>query len=195
MGKRLCDLMSAAGAFTWIGANASLCWRTKLKQRKPIGSKEVNEEDQSKRGKSQGRWKPRYKSKVLVQRGKSSNQRKGAKSQSRVPRRRSTNLGFVIDAFKNACISCQSSLLHQMCQRGKSKECHAQNCQEIHPDECARGRPTKRIHRSLLDFLTGAAAVQRFMLERAVAAIIQMLLVRSGIETNPGPTTPAVRYH
>ena len=129
MGKRLLDFTSAPAAFA---TNASLCWRTKLKQRKSFG-----EENQNKNGKSQGRWKTRYKSRVVVQRSKSSNQRKDTQS---------------------------------------------------------LGGPTKRIQRNLLHFPTNAAAAQRFMLERAVAAIIQMLLVRSGIETNPGPTTPAGRY-
>ena len=191
MGRRLCNFTSAPAAFTCTAADASLCSRSKLKQHKPIRSKEANGENQNKKG-SPGRWKTGYK--VLAQRGKSTNQRKSTKSHSRIPRRGNSGLGLVIDTFKNACIS--SSLLHQMCQRGKSKECQAQNCQEIHPEDCARGGPTKRIQQSLLlDFLTGATAMQPFMLERAVAAIIQMLLVRSGIETNPGPTTPAVRYH
>ena len=35
---------------------------------------------------------------------------------------------------------------------------------------------------------TVSSSVKCLLLERAVTAVVQMLLVRSGIETNPGPT-------
>ena len=193
VGKSLCDFSATPGAFAYTAANPSLCHSTKLKQHK---SKRANEEDRNKKSKwgSLDRWRRRNKSKVVAKRRKSSNQkREGTKSERHVPRRRSTYLGLVIDTFKNVSVFFQSSFAHQMFQRSKAKESNGQNCQEIHFDKCAKGGPTKRIQPKLLHFLTAAAAVQCFMLEHA--AIIQMLLVRSGIETNPGPPTPAVRYH
>ena len=49
---------------------------------------------------------------------------------------------------------------------------------------------TGRIKPSQLHFLTCLAASECFMLEATLFTIIQMLLEMSGIETNPGPTTP-----
>ena len=199
MGKSLCDFSATPGAFAYTAANPSLCWSTKLKQCKLMRSKGANKEDKNEKSKwgSRDRWKTRYKSKNIVQRSISSNPRKSAKSHSHVPQRRSTFLSLIIDTFKNVCVSqsFQSSLAHHMFQRSKTKECNEQNCQEIHLEKWAKGGSTKRIQPNILHFLTTAAAVQCFMLERVIAAIVQMLLVRSGIETNPGPPTPAVRYY
>ena len=42
-----------------------------------------------------------------------------------------------------------------------------------------------------LHFLTSIAAAECLLLEQAIFTIVKMLLVRAGIETNPGPTSPA----
>ena len=49
---------------------------------------------------------------------------------------------------------------------------------------------TARIKLRPLHFMTCLAASECFMLEATLFTIVLMLLVMSGIETNPGPTTP-----
>ena len=43
---------------------------------------------------------------------------------------------------------------------------------------------------SQFDFLISVVASETLLLEQAIFTIVQMLLVRAGIETNPGPTSP-----
>ena len=55
------------------------------------------------------------------------------------------------------------------------------------------GRDDKKEMRDIeateLCYLTSAAFSGYFLLEQAIFTIIRMLLVRSGVETNPGPTS------
>ena len=50
-------------------------------------------------------------------------------------------------------------------------------------------KETRDIEATELCYLTSAAFSGYFLLEQAIFTIIQMLLVRSGVETNPGPTS------
>ena len=64
------------------------------------------------------------------------------------------------------------------------KDRTTRNSGTVHQESTARIKPSQ------LHFLTCLAASECFMLEATLFTIIQMLLVMSGIETNPGPTPP-----
>ena len=55
------------------------------------------------------------------------------------------------------------------------------------------GRDDKKEMRDIeateLCYLTSAAFSGYFLLEQAIFTIVQILLIRSGVETNPGPTS------
>ena len=53
-----------------------------------------------------------------------------------------------------------------------------------------RTKKTRDIEETKLHFLTSVVASGCLLLEQAIFTVIQMLLVRAGIETNPGPTSP-----
>ena len=50
-------------------------------------------------------------------------------------------------------------------------------------------KETRDIEATELCYLTSAAFSGYFLLEQAIFTIIRMLLVRSGVETNPGPSS------
>ena len=143
------------------------------------------------------RLKGREKSHDIGKRSKSLNQTREGRTRTRKPqvcrtksqslsRRPKGKLNMNDDKFKNACIACKTDLFDQRWQRGRSTR---QTRQESKQESCCR-HPGKgdHIEASQLKFVTCVAISECFMLERAVIAVVQMLLVRSGIETNPGPT-------
>ena len=140
------------------------------------------------------RWTRREKSQDIGQRSKSLNQTREGRSRTRKPqvsRNRSQSLirirKGIADNFKNSCIACKTDLFDQRRQRGRSTKTLRQSRQEPKQESCC-SHPGKDdvIEGSQLKLFT---CVECLMLERAMIAVIQMLLVRSGIETNPGPTT------
>ena len=90
------------------------------------------------------------------------------------------------DIFSNACIACKTDLFDQMRKRGRAAKTLKNNVcphteQKPTNAECLVEEKKAKL------FACFAISVW-FTLERAVTAIVRMLLVRSGIETNPGPT-------
>ena len=78
---------------------------------------------------------------------------------------------------------------HSWVEKDQNMQNRGSSCQGKHQDERAEEGSMARMQPNLLHFLTFLAASECVMLERALFAIVQMLLVRSGVETNPGPTT------
>ena len=93
-----------------------------------------------------------------------------------------------VESFNSSCISCKTKLFDEKWQRGRSHQ--GEKCQGSHRDQgCSPDaeRVTRYIGATELHFLTSAGCL---LLEQAIFTIVHMLLMRSGIETNPGPTTP-----
>ena len=142
------------------------------------------------------RWKGREKSHDVGQRSTSLNQTREGRSRIRKPqlsrakskslsRGRKGKLDMIADKFKNSCVGCKTDLFDQRWERGRSTR---QTLQEPKQESCCR-HPGKgnHIEASQLKLFTCVAVSECLMLERAITAVVQMLLVRSGIETNPGP--------
>ena len=90
------------------------------------------------------------------------------------------------DIFSNACIACKTDLFDQMRKRGRAAKTLKNNVcphteQKPTNAECLVEEKKAKL------FACFAISVW-ITLERAVTAVVQMLLLRSGIERNPGPT-------
>ena len=210
----MCEYRAAIGAFAWIAANASLRWRGKSKQQKPRRLRAVGGEARcekggsSKTGHVQKRWRSldrgetRDKGGYVGRRSKTLNQKefrykshlqltfRMSRSQSHDKRRKRV-ADASIETFKSSCVTCKTKLFDEKRQRGRSRK--REKCKGTHrdghcsPDGEGTMNKTRFIGATELHFLTSAGCL---LLEQAIFTIVQMLLVRSGVETNPGPTTP-----
>ena len=88
--------------------------------------------------------------------------------------------------FKTACISCKTDWFDQLRKRGRAAKTLKNNVCP-HANKNQRAADCRTEEQKVKLFACFAISVW-FTLERAVTAIVRMLLVRSGIETNPGPT-------
>ena len=207
MGVGLSEYRAAIGRFAWVAKFASFrlrrtCKKPKLTKLKKVGENSQMSNSTKLKGSSGSldRWKGREKSpdvgQSLWQRSKSFNQTREGRSRVRKPqlsrnksqsliRRRKTKQNVIPDNFKNSCIACKTDLFDQRQERGRSR----QTRQEAKKENCC-SHPGKSdfIKGSQLRFFTCIAVYECLLLEQAVIAVVQMLLVRSGIETNPGPT-------
>ena len=207
----------AIGAFAWIAANAGLRWRSKsTKQKKSSKLRAVGGEGKCEKGTlsnpvhfkkrwiSLDRCKTRSRSKTVGQRSQTLNQRgervressqQGGfrtRSQSHV-RRRKRIPDANVDSFKNSCIPCKTYLFDQAWQRGRNRERTGEKYKgDKHCSHVGEGPTNKTgdIGATQLIFLTSVAASRCLLLGQAIFTIIEMLLVRAGIETNPGPISP-----
>ena len=94
------------------------------------------------------------------------------------------------DSFKDSCVSCKTELFDHKCQRGRTRKREHQDrhrCLHVGEDPTKKTRDIEAIK---LHYLTSAVASGCLLLEQAIFTLVQMLLVRAGIETNPGPTSP-----
>ena len=88
--------------------------------------------------------------------------------------------------FKTACISCKTDWFDQLKKRGRTEKTLKNNvCPHAHKKQ--RAADSSAEEQKVKLFACFAISVW-FTLERAVTAVVQMLLLRSGIERNPGPT-------
>ena len=213
MGIGLYEYRAAIGAFAGIAARRGLRWRSKTKEQKSdkprrVGGEERCEKGRSpnssrlkKRGVSLDRWKTRDNN--VGQRSKTLDQRehleRSCKQVAYRPRsqsnaRKRTKIPYAtVDTFKNSCITCKTELFNEKWQRGRTRQRIPDQCKgtyrDRHCSDNGEGQ-TGGIRPAQLHFLTSAAALECFLLEQAIFSVVQMLLIRSGIETNPGPTTP-----
>ena len=98
-----------------------------------------------------------------------------------------------IDSFKNSCIPCKTYLFDQTLQRGRRHKRTREKYEgDGHCSHVGEGSTNKMggIGATQLHFLTSVAVSECLLLEQAIFTIVQMLLLRAGIETNPGPTSP-----
>ena len=215
MGIGLCEYRAAIGAFAWIAANTGRQRKGKSKTQKSSPLRGVNEEERCEKGQSSSQGQVRRKRFVSLEgrktrsisdhtekRSRSLNKRKERnKSSQPVGRRESCVQGrrkpqnVTSDSFKNSCIACKTILFDQKSQRGRTgrkirKQCKGtneyRNCSnnDKWPSSMTVNEKTRNIH-----LLTSIAASGCLLMEQAIFTIVQILLVRSGVETNPGPAS------
>ena len=192
--------------------------RSKARELKELGGKERTERDGTsdlsniqsrKRWRSLDGWRRRSISRDDGRRSKSLRRNRikiSLRSRSRSQcRSRDDNYEESADHFKNACISCKTKLFDKRWERGRasnkrwergrirrktgegSRETRSTKCCSL--GEVGATNEEAWIESSQLFLLTCAAVSECLLIEQAIFTIIQMLLVRSGIETNPGPPT------
>ena len=213
MGIGLCEYRATIGAFAWIATNAGLHWRGKSKPQKSSKLRAVGGEARCEKGRSSNvkrRWrsldgrKTRDKSEYVGRRSKTLSERElrhrgrqqpdlRTRSQSHVKRRKKV-VGTSIETFKSSCVTCKTKLFDEKWQRGRIRQREKYKGTSHKDRHCSHNREgptnqTRYIEATKLHFLTSAAATG-CLLEQAIFTVVQMLLIRSGIETNPGPTTP-----
>ena len=214
------EYRAAIGAFARIAVNAGFHWRSKAKQRKSskvrvVGGKgscekgrlsysdRVKKSDKQvkKRSRSLEGSGTRQRSRKIGQRSKTLNQteqREGhsqrlssrTRSQSNEKKRKKILDAAFDDSFKDSCVPCKTELFDQKCQRGRTRKREHQDrqcCSHVGEDPTKK---TRDIEETKLHFLTSVVASGCLLLEQAIFTVVQMLLVRAGIETNPGPTSP-----
>ena len=195
------EYRAAIGRFACLAISSTFPLRRRCKKPKLEGGENpiITTKSTNLKGSSGSldRYKRRNKRYEVGQRSKSLNERREGRSRIRkpqLPRARSQSLSrgrkgkqnVISDHFKNACVACKTDLFDQRWERGRSTKTLRQSRQEPKQESCC-SHPGKDdgIEGSQLKFFT---CVECLILERAMIAVIQMLLVRSGIETNPGPT-------
>ena len=206
MGVGLCQYRAAIGGFAWIASNARLHWSRSSRQRK--SSRVINEvggEERSRKvassninkfKKSWGsvdRWKTGARSRFDGQRSKSLDQIGGkignsqsfrTRTRSPVPRQKRK----FDDAFKDSCIACRTHLFDQ--KRQRSRKIAGKKCRGSPQDrhcEGSRNKMEESVSPLQIRLLIQEMAARCLMLQWAASSIVQMLLIISGIETNPGP--------
>ena len=208
MGIGLCEYRAVVGAFAWIAINAGLGWRSRTKKQKSRKLREVGKEERCKRERSPNskmlkkrcvsldRWRTRGRIRNVGQRSQTLNERKERgrrhvsfrrRSQSHAQRKRK-NQEMTTGTLKNSCIDCKTKLFKERVERGRRPHHFREKCS--HDYERA-GNKSKDIEQIQLQFLASAAASVCLLLEQTIFTIVQILLVRAGVETNPGPTSPS----
>ena len=208
MGIGLCEYRAVVGAFAWIAVNAGLRWRSRTKKQKSSKLRELGKEERCKRERSPNsdllkkrcvsldRWRTRDRIRNVGQRSQTLNERKErerrhvsfrTRSQSHAQRKRK-NQEMTTGTFKNSCIDCKTKLFKERVERGRSAHHFREKCSH---DYQRAGNKTRDIEQVQLQFLASAAASVCLLLEQAIFTIVQILLVRAGVETNPGPTSPS----
>ena len=205
MGIGLCEYRAAIGAFAWIASNVNLIWRRKSKQYKARELKDtvvkegtekgetsnLNKVQLRKRSRSWDGWRRRSVSRHDGERAKSEKRSRiddSLRSRSLSQRRgRENNFEESADNFKNACVACKTEMFTKRWRRGRAHRRIGENlC-------CSHGGDgtTKEEETLQLQIFTYAAVSVCLLVEllQAIFTIIQMLLIRAGIETTPGPPT------
>ena len=111
------------------------------------------------------------------------------RSRSKSATRKRDSFENTAKAFREACTACKTKLLYEKWDRGRTKTRRTQTRQS----KCCAlewkksGDVESSIDTTSLHLLTCVAVSECISLEYAMSSIVLMLLVLSGIETNPGP--------
>ena len=99
-------------------------------------------------------------------------------------KRRKGSFGLTTQDLKDACTRCRTNWVSQGCKRGRTRRAKAQMSRK----QCCslKGSNENDIETRNLGILTYMAVSECMLLELAIATVVQMLLIRSGIEMNPG---------
>ena len=205
MGVGLSEYRAAIGGFASIAANAKPKSKIKSKQEKPTKPFDRGEEEHSEKDRKS------YSAPSSVRRRPFSlnGSRRGSRSRAvgrgsqslnhadRIIKYRSRSLSCVKReavaeySFKNSCLSCKTKMFNRRRQRGRCRQRTREKCNENHCPHIGTElkKEAKDIDETELFFLTSIAVYGCILLEHTIFTIVQMLLVRSGVETNPGPTS------
>ena len=206
MGVGLSEFRAAIGAFAWIAIKAGPRWKNKSKQKRSSRTpKSQSEGKESKiRAWSQGDpvrgrclslkvLRTCNRTKSFGQRSNSWTPTENTKTKP-VHRRRSVSPvrrapDVTRDSFKNSCVACKTKMFDQRRQRGRvshrrEEECMGASCKLNVRDMKAKKSDISMTYPQIFALFTVTGC---FLLEQAIFTVVQMLLVRSGIETNPGP--------
>ena len=207
------EYRAAIGRFSCVAENARVCrhqkkkWKeplTKLKktescEERPSIPKSIKSKESSR---SLDRWRKKDKTHDIGERSKSlSDSREGrCRKRNTFPSRtkspslstgRKKKVNLIADNFKEACVACKTDMFDQRRQRGRAKQnekTHQRSKQKsicLHAGK-ASTTPQGTCHQ--LRLFMCVALSECLLLERALSAVVQMLLLRAGIESNPGPT-------
>ena len=209
MGVGLSEYRASIGAFAFIAVKAGAHRKTKSKQKKPKRPKDTGEEETEEkvakspsasssvgqRPLSLNGSRPESRSRDVGRRSRSLSQGRNAGRPSKLRRRSLSPVkrvqGVADEYFKNSCISCKTDIFNQRWQRGRCRQSVREKGKETHcphmGTELKKG--LKDLNETEVFFLTSIAVSGCIILEQAIFTIVQILLIRSGVETNPGPTS------
>ena len=209
------EYRAAIGRFSCVAENARARRQKKKKWKEPkltkLNKTESCEERPSipksikfkESSRSLDRWKRKDKTHDIGERRKSlSDSREGrCRKRNTFPSRtkspslstgRKKKVNLITDNFKEACVACKTDMFDQRWERGRAKQnakkTHQRSKQEsicLHAGK-ASTTPQGTCHQ--LRLFMCVALSECLLLERALSAVVQMLLLRAGIESNPGPT-------
>ena len=143
--------------------------------------------------------RPESRSRDVGRRSRSLSQGRNAGRPSKLRRRSLSPVkrvqGVADEYFKNSCITCKTDLFNQRWQRGRCRQSVREKGKGGHQEthcphmgtELKKG--LKDLNETEVFFLTSIAVSGCIILEQAIFTIVQILLIRSGVETNPGPTS------
>ena len=213
MGVDLAAYRLVIGAFARIAAHAGVRLGRKAKHKKRNPLRKLGSSDKEETSKSdqvRGRWKSLERDKrnepgkFVCQRSRSLSQRASRKRACCDDfRRRSPSLvtrspDKKYDSFKDACVACKTELFDQRWRRGRGRQRNRPKCQRSCEDHHCRfvengieNETRNPIREAPIHLLLSVAASECLLAEAlgVIFTVVQMLLVRAGIETNPGPTT------
>ena len=90
---------------------------------------------------------------------------------------------------KDACVQCKIDWLNHDWQRGRRKK----RDKDLEQKSCCAEEVYSRARN--IHYLICSTALECMTIEFALASVVQMLLIRSGIETNPGPSCCSASSH
>ena len=90
---------------------------------------------------------------------------------------------------KVACVQCKIDWLNHDWQRGRRKK----RDKDLEQKSCCAEEVYSRARN--IHYLICSTALECMTIEFALASVVQMLLIRSGIETNPGPSCCSASLH
>ena len=90
---------------------------------------------------------------------------------------------------KDACVQCKIDWLNHDWQRGRRRK----RDRDLEQKSCCAEEVYSRARN--IHYLICSTALECMTIEFALASVVQMLLIRSGIETNPGPSCCSASSH
>ena len=212
MGVGLAEYRAAIGRFAIHAQSPKIKLKSKLSKTQQVteGQSEKVSTGQTfntkfnKSGGSLNRWKTRSKSRCFGKRSKTvspqsarrnSKKRKclsvRVRSQSNF-KRRDKGLDFA-KTIQASCSACRTDWLSQECTRGRARKRRTRLDQKTC---CPSGSyESNNKKEKNVFFMTCIAAFECIMLEYILSLVVRMLLIRSGIETNPGPFCCSAGQH
>ena len=104
-------------------------------------------------------------------------------------KRREKSSDYTARRPKDACVQCKIDWLNHDWQRGRRRK----RDKDLEQKSCCAEEVYSRARN--IHYLICSTALECMTIEFALASVVQMLLIRSGIETNPGPSCCSASLH